>query len=216
MKGVLTMKKIGAIIFFTLAASAVLSSMAIAGGRPGSSGGCTAVSCLPYQDVDDTEKADLLYMREEEKLAHDVYLTLYKKWNHRAFNNIARSEQQHTGAIKSLLDKYDLEDPYISTVGVFSNEELQTLYDELVAAGSVSLTEAFRVGATIEDLDISDLQGCTASSDNSDIKKVYLNLTKGSENHLKTFVSQLARYGETYQAQYLSEEEVEAIVGNIR
>jgi hypothetical protein len=206
-------------MILTLAAGLVLNTMAMAGGRPavnGSTAGCATVSALPYQDVDESEKTDLMYMREEEKLAHDVYLTLYNKWKHRAFSNIARSEQQHTDAIKSLLDKYALEDPYINTPGVFGNEELQTLYDELVAAGSVSLIEAFRVGATIEDLDIYDLKDAVSATDNSDIRTVYRNLTKGSENHLRTFVSQLARYGETYQAQYLSEEEADDIVGTIR
>ena len=213
------MKKIGTLMAFTLAAALVFSNIVMAGARPAvsaSTGGCAAISSLPYQDVDDAEKADLMYMREEEKLAHDVYLTLYNKWKHRTFSNIARSEQQHTDAIKSLLDKYTLEDPYIATVGVFSNEELQTLYDELIAAGNISLTEAFRVGATIEDLDIYDLKDAVSATDNSDIRTVYRNLKKGSENHLKTFVSQLARYGETYQAQYLSEEEIEAVVGTLR
>jgi hypothetical protein len=213
------MKKIGTLTVFALGVSLVLNSMVIAGGRPAasaSSGVCTAVSALPYQEPDDAEKADLLYMREEEKLAHDVYLALYNKWKHRAFNTIARSEQQHTDAIKSLLDKYGLEDPAVSTPGIFSNEELQSLYDELVAAGSVSLIEALRAGATIEDLDIYDLNDAVSAADNSDIKTVYRNLTKGSENHLKTFVSQLARYGQTYEAQYLSEEEIEYIVGSVR
>ena len=31
------------------------------------------------------EIADLQFMREEEKLAHDVYLALYQKWNLQAF-----------------------------------------------------------------------------------------------------------------------------------
>lgn len=213
------MKKIGTLTVFALGVSLVLNSMVIAGGRPAanaSSGGCTAVSALPYQEPDDAEKADLLYMREEEKLAHDVYLALYNKWKHRTFGNIARSEQQHTNAIKQLLDKYGIEDPAVNSVGLFTDPDLQSLYNELVAAGTVSLTAAFRVGATIEDLDIYDLKDCLSATDNSDIEIVYGNLTKGSENHLKTFVSQLARYGETYQAQYLSEEEIEDIVGSVR
>ena len=39
----------------------------------------------------------LSYMREEEKLARDVYLALYEKWGIRTFLNIAKAEQQHNG-----------------------------------------------------------------------------------------------------------------------
>ncbi len=56
-------------------------------------------------------KSDLIQLREEEKLARDVYLYLYTHWNQWIFSNIAKSEQQHMDAVKGLLDKYDIEDP---------------------------------------------------------------------------------------------------------
>ena len=84
-----------------------------------------------------TEIDSLQFMREEEKLARDVYLTLYDVWNVEIFNNIASSEQQHMDAIKSLLDKYDLDDPIIdnNSIGDFHNPVLQALYTELVERG---------------------------------------------------------------------------------
>ena len=54
------------------------------------------------------EAAGLIYMREEEKLAHDVYVTLYQQWGLPLFNNIANSEATHTSAIKVLLDRYGI------------------------------------------------------------------------------------------------------------
>jgi hypothetical protein len=168
---------------------------------------------LPAEDISPDEEIGLIYMREEEKLARDVYLTLYDTWKLPIFSNIARSEQRHMDAIKVLLDKYGLQDPIADdTVGVFFNPELQTLYFQLVQAGLVSLVEALWIGATIEDLDILDLKKYLSTTDNSDIKVLYQNLMKGSRNHLRSFVSQLNINGASYTAQYLTQEEVDAII----
>ena len=159
------------------------------------------------------ESAALLYMREEEKLAHDVYVTFYARWNLRIFQNISQSEQIHTEAIKTLLDRYGLTDPASSEIGVFTNPDLQALYGNLIARGSQSLAEALKVGAAIEEIDILDLQTHLAETDNTDIQQVYNNLMNGSYNHLQAFVSTLnTQTGETYQPQYLSTEAYATII----
>jgi len=159
------------------------------------------------------ESAALLYMREEEKLAHDVYVTLYAQWSLPIFQNISQSEQIHTDAIKTLIDRYGLTDPASSEIGVFTNPDLQTLYSNLVTRGSQSLAEALKVGAAIEEIDILDLQTHLAETDNADIQQVYNNLMNGSYNHLRAFVSTLnTKTGETYQPQYLSTEAYETII----
>jgi hypothetical protein len=164
--------------------------------------------------LSDAEIEGLLYMREEEKLARDVYLMLYEKWGMRILQNISGSEQTHMDAVKALLDRYDLEDPAAGTdVGVFTNPTLQELYDQLVDEGSQSLADALRVGAAIEEIDILDLEERIAQTDNSDIQLVYENLMRGSRNHLRAFVSTLERQvGEIYQPQYLSQTTYDAIV----
>lgn len=96
----------------------------------------TIVANLPMQDLDAAEEVGLSKMREEEKLARDVYQVLYKKWNHLTFAQIARSEQQHMDSLKVLFDKYNLVDPATnSAVGVFTDPETQDLYHSLVAKG---------------------------------------------------------------------------------
>lgn len=140
------------------------------------------------------EAAGLAYMREEEKLARDVYQYLYQEWNQRTFQNIARSEQTHMDAIKSLLDRYGIADPAAgNAAGVFTDAHLQDLYDQLIAQGSQSLAEALRVGIAIEKLDISDLQDKLATAVQPDVKTVYQNLLRGSQNHLRSFTSVLQR-----------------------
>lgn len=159
------------------------------------------------------ETAALLYMREEEKLAHDVYVTFYSQWSLPIFQNISQSEQVHTDSIKTLLDRYGLTDPASSGIGVFTNPDLQALYNNLIARGSQSLAEALKVGAAIEEIDILDLQTHLAETNNADIQQVFNNLMNGSNNHLRAFVSMLnPQTGETYQPQYLSTEAYETII----
>jgi len=174
---------------------------------------CTAtVANLPLEDVSDAEKADLLYMREEEKLAKDIYLNFFQKWGYRIFGNIARSEQTHENAIKGLLVKYAITDPAAgNAAGVFTEPHLQKIYNDLAAAGNISLTDALKVGATVEELDISDLEQAIEEADSKDIQVVFQNLMKGSRNHLRNYVRMLKLYGQSYEPQYLSSEEVKAI-----
>jgi len=167
---------------------------------------------LPMEKLSVQERKGLFHMREEEKLARDVYLTFSKIWTPRIFANIAQSEQRHMDAVKVLIDKYELKDPITDdTVGVFSDPKLQGLYNDLISRGSVTLIEALRVGAMIEDMDIYDLQGFLAQADNKDIKTLYQNLMKGSRNHMRGFVPLLESLGEKYEAQYLTQEEVDEI-----
>jgi len=162
------------------------------------------------------EKNDLIFMREEEKLARDVYLTLYGVWGTPVFANIATSEQQHMDAILDLLNTYKLPDPTIGKlVGEFVNPELQQLYDDLVARGKQSALEALRVGGIIEETDIEDLQAAMEASRLANIDKVYANLLNGSYNHLRAFAGNItALTGEPYVAQVVSQEVVDAILGS--
>jgi hypothetical protein len=177
----------------------------------GGAGDC--VSGLPYEDVSNEEMVGLIHMREEEKLARDVYMAFNELWGHWVFANITRSEQRHMETIGNLLAKYQIQDPIADdTPGVFADPDLQALYNQLWEAGKASVTEALRVGATIEELDISDLRQALILADNEDIKTVYQNLMKGSRNHLRAFVYQLSLLGQGYAAQYLSPEELQAII----
>ena len=165
------------------------------------------------ESLSDAEAQGILYMREEEKVARDVYTTLYEAWGLTVFQNIARSEQVHMDAIKTLIDRYELVDPAAGAgVGEFANADLQDLYDELVARGSGSLTEALAVGALIEELDITDLQKLIPDVTHEDVARVYENLLNGSKNHLRAFVRTLGRYGETYEPVYMDQTTFDEIV----
>ncbi len=166
-------------------------------------------------ELSDAEAQGLIFMREEEKLARDVYLALYETWGLPVFQNIATSEQAHMDSIKTLLDGYGLADPAQAQPGAFTNPDLQALYDELVARGSQSLAEAVKVGGAIEEIDILDLQEYLAATSNTSLQQVYTNLLRGSENHLRSFANTLqTQTGETYQPQYLSPDAYQAILAS--
>lgn len=130
----------------------------------------------------------LIHMRIEEKLARDVYTVMGVTYNAKVFLNIKLSEQAHMNAVKRQLDKYGVPDPLtIDEVGVFPTEEFQTLYDQLIAQGNVSLTEALLVGVAIEELDIADLEAQLAFVTNPGITNLYTNLKAGSVSHLAAF-----------------------------
>ena len=168
---------------------------------------------LPIEALSDEEEAGLLFMREEEKLARDVYVYLYDLYPLPVFNNISKSEQRHTDAIKNLIDRYELEDPVSEDFpGVFKDKNLQSLYDELIKGGSIDRVSALMAGALIEETDILDIVELTKTVDNQDITMVYNNLLRGSHNHLKAFVNVLKVNGVNYEPVLLSQEHFDSIV----
>lgn len=165
-------------------------------------------------DLTEQEIEMLQFMKEEEKLARDVYYALFDKWSASIFSNISKAEQQHISAIVRLMEFYNLETTAVGEPGVFENEHFTSLYNELVAKGSVSLDEALMVGALIEDLDIKDLADDIALTENANLDLVFSNLIRGSRNHLRAFTSQLSSLGLTYTPQYISQEEYDAIINS--
>jgi len=169
-------------------------------------------STVPVTVLTPAEAEDLLFLREEEKLARDVYVTFYGVWKYRIFNNIAKSEQRHMDAVLGLMNIYGLADPVLE-FGLFANPELQELFDTLVADGAQAELDALMIGALIEEVDIEDLVSAMQRTSNSRILAVYLNLLAGSENHLRAFVRNIELLtGESYVAQVIPQEDVDAIL----
>ncbi len=91
------------------------------------------IATLPIESLSADEQASLLFMREEEKLAYDVYIKLWT---------------------------------------------------------------------------------CPLKVDNQDIRVVYENLLKGSRNHLRAFVNNLAMLGITHTPQYMNPSDYQAIINS--
>ncbi|GBO84171.1 DUF2202 domain-containing protein [Marinobacter salsuginis] len=200
----------------TLIGSMLLASTAFAAGGPRNGyGGGRSADTASSDDLTTIEVSDLQFMREEEKLARDVYLTMDQYWGDRTqvFAQIALSEESHTSTVDYLLNKFGVEDPVVNdTIGVFTNEELQALYDELVAKGKNSFVDGLFVGGLIEEKDMRDILAAINQTDERAIILAYSNLLDGSKSHLKAFVKVIEAQGLTYEAQVLDPEEVELIL----
>jgi hypothetical protein len=157
--------------------------------KPGSLAAMTLETADPTAGLDETEIHHLVFIREEEKMARDVYLVLYDKWSSPVFANIAKSEQAHMDAMANLLAYYGLDDPVTSDeTGVFTDPDIADLYNDLILWGLTSKENAFLVGAYIEEFDILDIWKAYDDTDESRIQRVYQNLYEGSYNHLDAFV----------------------------
>ena len=141
-----------------------------------------------------TAQADTLkFMREEEKLARDVYSALSVYYPGNVFKNIAASEQKHFDAIGEKLVLYGIPDPASDQLGVFNNDELRALYTELLAEGVIDYESALDVGVTIEEGDIVDLEMAIAGTTSKPLLLTYKHLLNGSESHLAAFTKLLDR-----------------------
>ncbi len=201
---------------FDKTVSALMLALAVVVSTPLHAGNGPGASRTVPSSLSAVEAADLVFMREEEKLARDVYLSLHETWGLPVFSNIATAEQSHMDAVLKLLRTYKLVDPAAATpAGTFSDASLQSLYNELIDKGVLSMRDALQVGGIIEETDMRDLVGAIDRSQQADIDATYVNLLCGSRNHLRAFASKLqALTGQPYAAQVITQDEVNAILGS--
>ena len=215
------LKKVAHIVFSCL----LLSSTALnarQGQGHGSQTGQTRqesanLCILPPDTIETTktavEQEKLQFMGEEEKLARDVYIYLNDRWNLNIFANISKAEQKHIDSVKQFLDAYQITDLSVMESGIFTNPDLQALYDTLIDKGSLTIIDALMVGALIEEVDIADLDTAISKTNDQAMIQMYQRLKDGSYNHLRAFVKQLSQQGiANYTAQKLTQTEVDAIL----
>lgn len=165
------------------------------------------------QTLTEVDKAALLFMLEEEKLARDTYTYLDNLWSVNQFVNIKNSEQTHMNSVEHLLIQYNIEYTILPS-GEFVNQDMQNLYDQFAIDGAISQANALQIGAIIEDLDIVDLETNINTTNNIEIISVFGNLQCGSRNHLRSFVSAIEISGSTYIPQFLTQEEFDFIIND--
>ncbi len=174
-------------LWTALAVVAVLTGLGGAAGQARSRNQGSAMAS-PAAPLTATETANILRLREEEKLARDVYQVFAQMWPCPTFTNIAGAEQRHMDAVGRLIMMYGLTDPVTdNTIGIFGTPEFSGLYTTLTQNGAKSLGDALKAGVQIEQLGIADLAAALSQTDKSDIQQVSANLLQGSTNHLRAF-----------------------------
>ena len=200
----------------TLKTGLVALSLTIAISQTALAGGYGKAQTQNISGALTTEQSEVLsFMREEEKLARDVYDNLYTLWGLPVFDKISDSEQKHTDKVLELLNRYGITDPVTDdSTGVHQQQELTDLYYQLMLLGQSSKLDALYVGALVEETDIVDLRQAIANTTQPDILRVYDNLLQASYQHFRSFVSQIVAQNGTgiYQAQALTQQEVDQIL----
>ena len=187
----------------------------ISGGAVSASPATMITVAGPGMGLTQHEIDHMRYMREEEKLAHDVYISLADLWGIPVFGRIALAEQRHTEAVLRLINAYGIADPAAGKgVGEFTDPNLAQLYTTLMTKGAATPQQALLVGGLIEEVDIADLEKAVASTNRPDIIRVYNNIHRGSRNHLRSFAKGLQQMGVPYQPQKLGLAEVTAILNS--
>lgn len=221
-------------IVIATAAGSVLAK----GGRMAAVNADTTTDDYAVVVLDYNEQTHLAFMREEEKLARDVYMKLGAMYpDHPIFGKIDDSEQRHTDAVRAMIEKYGLEDPSTNdNVGVYTGDDygwyFTEKYHQLIERASISELDALYVGAFIEELDMMDIRQCPqvivetdngindvadcgqVYTDNADVVNLYASLLDGSDSHLEAYVMNIEQYiGEgNYQAQVLPQEQVDELL----
>lgn len=156
-------------------------------------------------ELSEEEVAYLIFMREEEKLAHDIYIFLDELWGFPIFANIAAAESQHMASVLSVMEAYGIDEPSGGqAAGQFTDPELQALYDEFTSQGALSAADALLVGGLVEERDVADLDEALAQTENPTLVQLLSNLRLGSTNHLLAFSSNYERQsGLAYTPQLL-------------
>jgi len=147
--------------------------------------------------LSEADIAGLVYMANEEKMAHDVYATFAAMYDTPVFARIAESETRHQLAVDAILERYGIADQTSAlSQGEFSDPRIQQLYDQLIARGSASLADAIATGVLIEQTDIADLEVRVAGFEEMasleetapDVFQVYSSLLAASGQHLAAFL----------------------------
>ena len=143
-----------------------------------------------------SEKSALIYMYQEEKLAKDVYSTLAQMYPEvSAFSHIYNAEVKHERAVANVLEHYGIPLPVRGDeVGVFADEKLQSLYNDLISKGEKSRTDAIEVGIMVEVTDVEDLDKYLQEATSPDVIALFKFLRAGSYNHYNAFNRALEMY----------------------
>lgn len=216
------MRRASFILAGALAAIVLTTGLAAAGPGSGPRWGRSADEISPLRpgqvdgvplSINEAERREIRRMREEEKLARDVYRTLGERWGLTPFLHIQRSEEQHLAIMGELIARTRTVDPVVNdATGVFESSEMRALYDELTRNGKTSIVAALQMGVRVEELDIADLERAIANAQNATVRETYEGLLRASRNHLRAFAANLQSRGGTYVPRHLSPDRFAAIV----
>jgi len=158
------------------------------------------------------DEIEFIYaVREDEKVARDLYFSFFGTFGLKPFENIGKAEDNHIKATEKLFDYYEIDYPALSENGKFENAIRQKLFDSLLLKGTPEL-EAFKVMAMLEESNIVEYGEVLKTIANPNIKIVIENLARASANHFKAAIRQITALGGTYTPALMTQEQYRAVI----
>jgi len=168
-------------------------------------------------DLDVYEAWQVTWMYDQEKLARDLANKFLSRWGDPEFLTTAAAEQRHMDELLAVMNLYGL-DPLIQTDtdGEFGDERHSDAFSSLMSRGWQSQRDAYIAAAYLEEWDIQEFTASIADSGETRLTEVYSWLLAGAREQLRFLVSRVLGHGSSYEAQILSQSEVDAICSNVQ
>ncbi len=159
------------------------------------------------------EQQNLVFMREEEKLAWDLYREMHQIWGLSVFKSVSGEEKEHMKKMLGLLQMYNIPDPVQGDVpGRYVNVYISDIYQSLSQQGRRSVQDALKVCALQEEINILDLIRVSQSATQPKVLEVYAELQRNSISHLRSFAHSLEILGIRYQGVKIPQNTIDSIV----
>lgn len=164
-----------------------------------------------------SKESIVLYLIEQEKLAHDLYSVLDTIWVTEIFNRLSGDERNHMEKLNAVAVDFMMVVPnhfneYLP--GQYINENLRHLYHDLLLDANLSLEDAYRTCANLEERKILDLRAALKQPNFELETLTYKALLIGAEDNFKLFLRALLEMNAGYQPIHFSNSEFEALTKN--
>jgi hypothetical protein len=161
------------------------------------------------------ETKALINVHDNQKLSLFVYDSLFAIWGINPFGNIRYAEDQHVHFLDDVAENYALvldENGISNNNPGFITQQAETIYQESISKGSLSVVDALKRGALLEEMSLLVLHEAKAVTIKSDLLHTFDILAMGSKNHLQAFNKRLKMYGVNYEPGILEPKDFKNII----
>ncbi|MEO8513275.1 MAG: DUF2202 domain-containing protein [Ignavibacteria bacterium] len=171
------------------------------------------LSSIEGYSSDIKNKKDLfLKLYQEEKMAYDLYGEFYERWSLSVFSKVQQREAKHVWCVERIMDNYGFKYKSNTKAGLYSDKEIQKIYDELSVNGCISDLAALEAAAFIKEKYIYELRESIRYQEDEYIVKVIFLMESAAQSHLRAFVNSIRLSGSDYNPVFLSEDEFSHIM----
>jgi len=162
-------------------------------------------NALSQTPLNDTERADILKLQEDQKYITDMNTILATQHPEvTVFLNIANASKVYQAADNVILQRYGMATPEKNATDEYSSQKLQSTVANDVNTGSNSVRDALIVSARAEDMHIADLEAAIGRTDNPDLQFMDRQELLSSRNNLRTISQWITAYQGAYIPTYIT------------